>query len=88
MSLLPNVIFGWVPFIVWLVLPHIAILSNFLLAFSGLSNLNGAGDYLNAYNAIRQMPKGSMQQLSGMSSYWFMPQTNFNETIMEEKPNE
>jgi len=73
LSLLPNIVLGWIPLLLWVVLPYSEAYSSALFAFGALSTLAGAGDYLNAYNAIRQMPKGSMQQLSGMNSYWFMP---------------
>ena len=73
LSLLPNIVLGWLPFLVWTVLPYGEIYSNILFVFSVLNILGGGGDYMNTYNAIRQMPKGSMQQLSGFNSYWFMP---------------
>ena len=72
LSLLPNLVFGWFPLLLWAVLPYHNI-SNFVFCFSIMSILFGVGDYLNVFNAIRQMPKGSMQQLSGFHSYWFMP---------------
>ena len=73
MSLLPNLAFGWLPLAVWMILPYNAVFSDHLLTFSVLSILFGIGDYLNVFNAVRQMPKGSMQQLSGFNSYWFIP---------------
>lgn len=73
LSLLPTVALGWLPLLVWAVLPYGGALSNLLFSASILTILTGAGDYLNVYNAIRQMPRGSMQQISGFHSYWFMP---------------
>ncbi|MGI6151162.1 MAG: DUF3267 domain-containing protein [Christensenellales bacterium] len=73
MSLLPNLVLGWLPLLVWAVLPYGEVRSNLLFSFSVMAVLGGVGDYLNAFNALRQMPKGSMQQLSGFHSYWFMP---------------
>lgn len=73
LSLLPNLVFGWLPLAVWVILPFNAAYSNHLFTFSSISILFGIGDYMNVFNAIRQMPKGSMQQLSGFNSYWFMP---------------
>jgi len=73
LSLFPNLVFGWFPLLLWAILPYGVILSNVLFYFSVISILFGVGDYLNVYNAIRQMPKGSMQQLSGFHSYWFVP---------------
>ena len=73
MSLFPNLAFGWLPLAVWMILPYNAAFSGHLFTFSVLSILFGIGDYLNVFNAARQMPKGSMQQLSGFNSYWFIP---------------
>jgi hypothetical protein len=72
-SLFPSLVLGWLPLAIWTVLPPEAIYSNILYWFSYFSILFGAGDYLNVYNAIRQMPKGSIHQLSGFHSYWYMP---------------
>jgi len=72
LSLFPNLVFGWFPLTVWMLLPHVTIYSDILFGFSMMSIFFGVGDYLNVYNAFRQMPKGSMQQLSGFHSYWFM----------------
>ncbi|MPN54176.1 hypothetical protein SDC9_201845 [bioreactor metagenome] len=73
LSLCPNLVFGWLPLLVWAVLPYNEAYSNILYSFSLICVMLGVGDYLNVFNAIRQMPKGSMQQLSGFHSYLFMP---------------
>ena len=73
LSLLPNLVFGWIPLFVWMILPFNAVFSNHLFTFSILSLSSGIGDYLNVFNTVRQMPKGSMHQGSGFHSYWFMP---------------
>lgn len=72
LSLLPNLVFGWIPFFIWAFIPLGANISSFLFVFSIVSISFGIGDYMNAYNAIRQMPKGSMQQLSGFHSFWYI----------------
>jgi len=69
LSLLPNLIFGWIPLIIWAVFPH----SGPLFCFSVICIMMGCGDYINVFNGVRQMPKGSMHQHSGFNSYWFMP---------------
>ena len=73
LSLLPNVVFGLIPLIIWLFLPQDTELAAFVFTFSILCLSFGVGDYLNVFNASLQMPKGSIQQLSGMNSYWYMP---------------
>ena len=69
MSLLPNLIFGFIPYIIALIIPAPA----FLGVFGGISLGMGAADYYNVYNAIRQMPKGSKTYLYQFNSYWYMP---------------
>ncbi|ADU28863.1 DUF3267 domain-containing protein [Evansella cellulosilytica] len=74
LSLLPNIVFGFIPLVVWIVLPVGGAIENILFSFATLSLLFGVGDYLNVFNAARQMPNGALTQLSGMNSYWFMPE--------------
>lgn len=73
LSLLPNMVFGWIPLLIWAFIPYHMVVSNILLSFSVICITFGVGDYLNVYNAIKQMPKGSMQVLSGFNSYWYIP---------------
>lgn len=72
LSLLPNAVFGLLPLIVWLFLPESRI-SDIVFSFAIFSLFMGVGDYLNVFNASTQMPKGSITQLSGFHSYWYMP---------------
>ncbi|BCN30807.1 DUF3267 domain-containing protein [Anaeromicropila herbilytica] len=69
MSLLPNLIFGIIPFGIGLIWPSLSILG----AFGVLSISMGAGDYYNIFNALTQMPGGSRTYLYQFSSYWYMP---------------
>ena len=74
LCLLPNIIFGFIPLIIWIFLPNdIGPISQIVFTFAFCSIGMGAGDYLNVFNASIQMPKGSMTQLSGFNSYWYMP---------------
>ncbi len=73
MSFFPNLMLGWLPFILWMAFPNVPILSAILLPFAVINIFFGAGDYMNMYNTWRQMPKGSLTQLSGFHSYWYMP---------------
>ena len=41
--------------------------------FGAIAIGSGAGDYINIYNALRQVPKGGLCYMSGMHSYWYMP---------------
>lgn len=69
MSLLPNLIFGFIPFIVFLIFPQFKVLG----ALGFLSIPSGLGDYMNVFNALTQMPKGAKTYLNGFNSYWYMP---------------
>lgn len=69
MSLLPNIIFGFVPFIIGMIFP-----SQLILLFLGAMGIGaGAGDYLNVFNAVTQMPKGARVYNHKLNTYWYMP---------------
>jgi hypothetical protein len=73
-SLLPNIIFGFLPLIMWMLIPlKYDQISGILFSFSTFSLMMGVGDYLNVYNAAIQMPRNSITQLSGFHSYWYIP---------------
>lgn len=69
MSLLPNIVFGFVPYIIGMFFPQYL----FLLSLGTLSIGMGAGDYYNVFNAATQMPKGARTYLYKFNSYWYMP---------------
>lgn len=69
MCMLPNLVFGFIPFAVFLVFPKLTILG----AFSAVAICEGVGDYYNVFNALTQMPKGARTYLHGFNSYWYMP---------------
>lgn len=69
LSLLPNIVFGVIPFVVFLFNPKWFCLG----MFGALCISMGFGDYINAFNAIIQMPAGARTYLDGFHSYWYMP---------------
>lgn len=69
MSLLPNLIFGFIPYIIAMIFPSLG----FIGVFGAISISGGAGDYYNIFNAITQMPKGSKTYLHQFNSYWYIP---------------
>lgn len=69
MSLLPNIVFGFVPYGIGMLFPQFP----FFLAFGTLSIGMGAGDYYNVWNALTQMPKGARTYLYQFHSFWYMP---------------
>ena len=70
MSLLPNLVFGVIPFVIFLMNPKFG----FFGTFGALAIGMGAGDYYNVYNAVTQMPIGARTYLYEFNSYWYMPE--------------
>ncbi len=69
MSLLPNLIFGFIPYIIAMYNPSFVILG----FFGALSISAGIGDYINVFNTLTQVPKGALVYLHGFNSYWYLP---------------
>lgn len=69
MSLLPNILFGFIPYI----LGMLSLQPSFLIAFGTLCIGMGAGDYFNVFNAVVQMPKGARTYIHKFNSFWYMP---------------
>ena len=70
MSLLPNVVFGLVPYVIFLIWPQL----DFLGTLGALALSMGVGDYYNVYNAITQMPEGALTYINRFNSYWYLPE--------------
>lgn len=70
MSLLPNLVFGFVPFLIFMLFPQLSILG----CMGALAIGMGAGDYYNVFNALTQMPKGAKTYMYKFNSYWYMPE--------------
>ena len=70
MSLLPNIVFGFLPYMIsFLGIQYLT------LAVLGVIAIGmGAGDYYNVFNALIQMPKGARTYLYQMNSYWSIPE--------------
>ena len=68
MSLLPNLVFGVLPYLLGMQTG-----SGFLLALGILAASMGAGDYYNVFHALTQMPKGARTYLYQFHSFWFIP---------------
>lgn len=69
LSLLPNLVFGWIPYILFLIHPQWVVLG----ALGAMGIPMGVGDYYNVYNCLTQVPKGGIVYMSGMHSYWYLP---------------
>ncbi|MFI3142223.1 MAG: DUF3267 domain-containing protein [Clostridia bacterium] len=69
MSLLPNIIFGFIPYIISMIFPNLI----FLMTFSAFCIGLGFGDYYNAYKAITEMPKGARRYSYKCEAFWYLP---------------
>lgn len=70
MSLLPNLVFGFLPFLAGMLFPRLL----YFLVLGALTIGMGFGDYYNVYNALTQMPKGACTYLYGFHSFWYLPE--------------
>ncbi len=69
MSLLPNIVFGFVPYLIGMLFPQLVFFS----IFGALCISMGAGDYYNVYNALTQVPNGALVYLYKFNSFWYLP---------------
>ena len=69
-SLMPNIVFGFLPYIIFMINPEWVSLG----MFGAFCISMGAGDYINVFNATTQMPKGSLCYMHGFGTWWYMPQ--------------
>lgn len=67
MSLCPNIVFGFIPLIIFLIFPNMI----FFGALGALAIGSGSGDYYNIFNALTQVPKGAKIYMSGIHTYWY-----------------
>ncbi len=67
MSLCPNIVFGFIPFAIFLIFPNLI----FFGTLGALAIGMGAGDYLNVFYTLTQVPKGAKVYNSGFHSYWY-----------------
>ena len=70
-SMLPNIILGFIPYIIFMVRPELGVLGT----IGSLAIASGAGDYYNVFNAATQVPSGGRVYNSGLKTYWFIPKT-------------
>ena len=70
MSMLPNLVFGFLPYLLFMLHPAWLALG----FFGAMSIPSGFGDYFNVFNCLTQVPKGGIVYLSGFNSYWYMPE--------------
>lgn len=69
MCMLPNIVFGFIPFILFLINSKWV----FLGMLGAMCISYGMGDYYNVWNTIRQVPKSGKVFAKGHNSYWYIP---------------
>jgi hypothetical protein len=79
MCLLPNIVFGIIPYIFGIVFPQMVILG----VLGAVSIGAGAGDYINVFNALIQMPNKALVYMKGLNSWWYKPEEE--KKALEEK---
>ena len=68
----PATILGIIPYVIWFIIaPALSpVVSIAVFAYSFMMLLCAVGDYLNAFNCFRQVPKDGKVLNSGWHSYW------------------
>lgn len=69
MSIFPNIIFGFIPYIIFLINPEYCILGVMGSFAIGM----GLGDYYNIYNTIVQIPNSARVYMYGLNTFWYIP---------------
>ena len=67
MSLCPNIVFGLIPFVIFMIFPSLTLLG----ALGAVSLGAGMGDYINIFNCLTQVPKGALVYMNGLHTYWY-----------------
>ena len=68
MCMLPNIVFGFIPFILFLINTKLV----FLGMLGAMCISYGMGDYYNVWNTIMQVPTNGMVFSKGHNSYWYV----------------
>lgn len=69
MSLLPNLVLGLIPLVIFIANPSLGILGTFGLCML----VGGTGDYINVIHTITQVPSGALIYLKGEKTLWYRP---------------
>lgn len=76
--MLPSIVFGFIPFIVFWINPELRVLAT--LGTLGIAS--AAGDFYNVNNALRQLPKGAWVYQHKYNTYWYIPQVKWSYDIV------
>ena len=69
MTTTPSLIFGFIPFILFILNPELTILGT----FGAIALPMCLGDFYNAYNCYTQVPAAGACFMSKQNTYWFVP---------------
>lgn len=75
-SIMPLLVLGVLPFLIWVFYPESTYLTRTLMTFSPILILVSCGDLMNIYHTIKQVPNNAKVAMSGMNTYWFIPEDN------------
>ena len=67
MSMLPNLVFGFIPYLIFMIEPVHTLLGTMGALAIGM----GAGDYINVYNALTQVHKKAKIYMYQMGTFWY-----------------
>ncbi len=73
LSILPNIILGFLPLILWIFIPNsMEFWGSILFTFGFIELIMGVSDFMNIYNSIKQVPSRAKIQVAGLNSYWYI----------------
>ncbi len=67
--MLPSIVLGFVPLIVFFINPDLRVLGT----FGALGIATAAGDFYNVRNALFQMPGGAWAYMHKYNTFWYIP---------------
>ena len=68
-TLLPDVLFGLIPLVIYFIWPHLSVLGTLGLLCLPM----GFGDYILAWLVLRQVPRDAMLYRQYFHTYWYIP---------------
>ena len=77
MCLTPTVVFGFIPFVLFLINPSLTTLGT----LGAISIALGLGDFYNIFHCITQVPKNGLCFMNKQNTYWYVPEN------IKEKPD-
>ena len=74
LCLAPSIVLGIIPFFIWYIIAPILDVHwlIWIMVLTWMMTIMSIGDFANAYNAVRQVPKGAKVFNYGMHSFWII----------------